>query len=83
LTAKLRCEFSADILCTPQSLSSCPVSSTKKKIFTTQGAVSLRLATRKFTGDLTTVVLGRSALQTYYPDTLLALADENSSEADQ
>ena len=40
-------------------------------------------AEQKKPADLTIAVLGRSALWSYYPDTLLALADKNSTEAAQ
>ena len=38
---------------------------------------------QKFPADLTIAVLGSDVMQTYYADTLLALADKNSIEAAQ
>jgi hypothetical protein len=53
----------------------------RKIISTAHGAVLFLLTSEKFSADLTIAVLVRLALGTYYPDTLLALADKNSEAA--
>jgi hypothetical protein len=55
----------------------------RKVFFTAHGAVSILFIGPIKSPDLTIAVLGKLALWTYYPDTLLAQADENSTEAAQ
>jgi hypothetical protein len=43
----------------------------QEKFFTAHYAVSFPFTPAKFSADLTIAVLGRSALWSYYPDTLL------------
>jgi hypothetical protein len=53
----------------------------RKIILTVHGAVLFLPTAEKFSGDLTITVLGKFALWTYHPGTLLALADKNSEAA--
>jgi len=55
----------------------------RKFLFTAHGAVLFLFTAPKLSADLTIAVLGRLAMWRYYPDTLLHLADENSTEAAQ
>jgi len=47
-------------------------------IFTGYGAVLFLFTAEKFSSDLTIAVLGRIALGTYHPNTLLALPDKKT-----
>jgi hypothetical protein len=56
----------------------------RRIFFTEHSAVSIVCSAKNFFVDLTIAVLGSVAMETYYPDTLLTLADEkNSTEAAQ
>jgi hypothetical protein len=50
----------------------------RKARFTAAGAISLLNSARNFFANLTIAVLGKPTMATYYPDTLIALADKNS-----
>ena len=53
----------------------------RKVFFTAHGAVSILFIDPKKSSDLTIAVLGKLALWTYHPDTLLAQADEKFNQS--